>query len=203
KSDSPGNVAVPGFGRKFIGAASGSRLELHGKQKKSWTKLVATVSPGCQPLYDSKKQAKRGRTGIWLNVWSANGTSLGLFTYRLEGHKRRNILTNLANKIKHIPDGRIVSVAVFKSLGKPTRAFDNVYRAIEALGGTRIRQVGQNEPYVLIAETGRPDCAIERHTSRHQTSHDSLEASATFPHGDVVFRARRLVQFNLRYSQFW
>ncbi|KAK3713287.1 hypothetical protein RRG08_043868 [Elysia crispata] len=48
---------VPVFGRKFIGAASGSTLEIHGKQKKSWTKLVATLSPvrpgRCGLIYDS------------------------------------------------------------------------------------------------------------------------------------------------------
>ncbi|GFS25376.1 transmembrane protein 2 [Elysia marginata] len=50
--------SVPGFGRKFLGAAPASTLEIHGKHKKSWTKLVSTVSPAprgsCGVLYDSQ-----------------------------------------------------------------------------------------------------------------------------------------------------
>ena len=49
-------VVHPTFGQKFVGAASGSVLEMHGQPKKSWTKLTGTVTPNngsCGFVYDS------------------------------------------------------------------------------------------------------------------------------------------------------
>ncbi|KAK3713284.1 hypothetical protein RRG08_043866 [Elysia crispata] len=191
KSNSP--ETVTSFGRKFIGAAEGSKLEIHGKEKRSWTKLVATVAPQCQPLYDAKDNQEekkvKGKLGIYVNVWSANGTSLGLFTYRLKGHNTERVLTNLANRLKHIPDGKIVSIAVLKSMGPTSDQFNELYLAIESLGGAHIRHVGENEPYVLLSETGKPECAMEKHTKRYVDSEGGLEAAVTYPHGEMVFKA--------------
>ena len=33
------------FGQKYLGVASGGSLEIHGKDKLSWTRLTATLSP--------------------------------------------------------------------------------------------------------------------------------------------------------------
>ena len=35
----------PEFGRKFLGVKAGGTLEIHGKDKLSWTKLTKTVVP--------------------------------------------------------------------------------------------------------------------------------------------------------------
>ena len=40
----PGELNIPGFGEKFIGVRAGGTLELHGKDKPSWTKLTSTVT---------------------------------------------------------------------------------------------------------------------------------------------------------------
>lgn len=38
-SGEPGELNIPSFGEKFIGVEEGGVLELHGKDKLSWTKL--------------------------------------------------------------------------------------------------------------------------------------------------------------------
>ena len=55
RSNSAQNIAD--FGRKFVGVANGGKLEMHGKFKKSWTKLTGTVAPSngsCGIVYDSE-----------------------------------------------------------------------------------------------------------------------------------------------------
>ena len=42
-SGEPGELDIPGFGEKFIGVRGNGTLELHGKEKHSWTKLTSTV----------------------------------------------------------------------------------------------------------------------------------------------------------------
>ncbi|RUS75792.1 hypothetical protein EGW08_016453 [Elysia chlorotica] len=180
---------VEAFGRKFIGTTQGSKLEIHGKKKRGWTKLVATVEPGSQPLYDAKKKDMNGKPGIWVNVWSPWGMSLGFFTYTLEKSNAR-IRRNLVNRLKRIPEGNIVALGVYKSIGEASDRHNELYQVIEGLGGAHIRDVGENEPYVLISQIGKPESAVEGHTKGDGKSDGELEAAVTYPLGALAFKAR-------------
>jgi len=43
--ESDEHVGDPDFGRKYVGVRAGGTLEIHGKDKKSWTKLAETLVP--------------------------------------------------------------------------------------------------------------------------------------------------------------
>ncbi|GFR73830.1 transmembrane protein 2-like [Elysia marginata] len=78
KSDSPVFVEGP-MGRKFVGVEAGGRLELHGKEKKSWTKLTGTVGPNpgsCGVVYDSENEQfnEEYQEGLHVVIWNADGT---------------------------------------------------------------------------------------------------------------------------------
>ncbi|GFO45238.1 transmembrane protein 2-like [Plakobranchus ocellatus] len=181
---------VPHFGRKFIGVANNGTLEIHGKQKKSWTKLVATVSPACPPLYDSWDTYQRKITGIWINVWNANGTLVSADAYETEGRNAERSISNLVGAIQTIPEGKIVALAVYKTIGSSSAMYNELFSAIEALGGTQIRHVGEFEPYVLIAAIGNPECGVQKLTKRQVGFDGAIEAEAKFTDGDVAFIAK-------------
>ncbi|GFS25364.1 transmembrane protein 2-like [Elysia marginata] len=148
---------VQGFGRKFVGASGGAKLEFHGREKKSWTKLVETVRPvpagQCGLVYDSQDVNFKKRLGIWVNVWNADGSLYKIETFDMQTSRRETSLANLAEMINSIPDGKIFAVSIFKTIGVASSVYDQVFHLMEGLGATQIRHVADCEPYVFVAET--------------------------------------------------
>ncbi|RUS75791.1 hypothetical protein EGW08_016452, partial [Elysia chlorotica] len=182
----------------FLGAAPGSTLEIHGKQKKSWTKLVATLSPvkrgSCGLIYDSADQDIKKRTGIWMNIWNSDGSLFSLEAFDLTESRVTLTIPDVVEKIRRIPFGKIVAIAVQKTIGTPTEMYEDLYTAIESLGGYQIRNVRDFEPYVLIAEKGKPSCAVEQavetHVERFPGVERPLETTTIFAHGHLAYFAR-------------
>ncbi|GFO45232.1 transmembrane protein 2-like [Plakobranchus ocellatus] len=205
KTNSPDEIK--GFGRKFIGGNPGSKIEIHGKQKQSWTKLIATVyptTPGpCGFVYDSLDVYVKRKFGIWINVWNADGTNLRLESFDLTRSNKDLTLATLATAIKNIPDGKILGVAIFKSLtfGPLTEGYEEVFKALEGLGASQIRHVGEYEPYVFIAEAGKTVCTEEQHTKRRPGYTGRVDASVKFDHGDLVFQAISVAEQNGKRDQ--
>ena len=52
------------------------------------------------------------------------------------------------------PDGSVVGLAVYLSIGTFSEPYNELYQAVEGLGGSQIRHVGEDEPYLLFAEKG-------------------------------------------------
>ncbi|KAK3084102.1 hypothetical protein FSP39_008198, partial [Pinctada imbricata] len=83
----PGELNIPGFGEKFIGVRKGGVLELHGKDKLSWTKVTSTV-PQVDPdqLYKYKhidSDNMKWRAGINLIRFTKDGSVIDHIHERL------------------------------------------------------------------------------------------------------------------------
>ncbi|RUS75795.1 hypothetical protein EGW08_016456, partial [Elysia chlorotica] len=101
---------VPGFGRKFIGATQGSKLEIHGKPKQSWTKLVETINPvkkdSCGYVYDSRDQNLGTKLGLHIHVWNFDGSLYDSHQYPTAGESAFKKSKNMYNYIEAIPVGK-------------------------------------------------------------------------------------------------
>ncbi|GFO06520.1 transmembrane protein 2-like [Plakobranchus ocellatus] len=192
---------VSDFGRKFIGAASGSKLEIHGEQKQSWTKLVETVEPvrmgSCGYVYDSRDENLGTRLGLHIHVWNFDGTVYDTHQYNTAGTSGQKKAKNMVKYIAGTPAGKIIAVAVYRTMGVPSPIFDELYTSIESLGGWKIRDVEEFEPYVLLAETGNTSNAIDNLNKRYGVA-GGLDASAALPIGDLVFKVTS-ISYNTNY----
>ncbi|KAK3713288.1 hypothetical protein RRG08_043869 [Elysia crispata] len=182
---------VEGFGRKFIGANTGGKIEFHGKEKKSWTKLVETIRPAlpgpCGCVYDSVEQTVKRRNGIYLNVWNADGTLFKLESFDMQSSRVANSLNDIVEMMKSFPDGKIFSMSIYKTIGVVTQHYEQFFKLMEDLGAKQIRHVGEFDPYVFIGETGKVDCIMEQHTPRRAGYLGPVEALVKFGLGDLVF----------------
>ena len=55
---------------------------------------------------------------------------------------------------EHTGVGKVVAVSVRVSIGQPLASWEQLYQAIETLGGEEIRNVQDREPYAFVAITG-------------------------------------------------
>ncbi|GFR79019.1 transmembrane protein 2-like [Elysia marginata] len=181
------------FGRKFIGVENGGKLEIHGKPKKSWTKLTGSVSPStdsCGVVFDSwrEKFGEEKEEGVHVIVWNPDGSvfDLGVFATKSGEQKDVDSFVRMMDGLMS-ETGKVVGIAVRGSLGKPQKSLEKLYLAIEKLGGRSIRQVKPKEPYTLVASIGHPATTREDHVTRYPDK-DLLQASAT-----LVLDTRHLV----------
>ncbi|GFO45244.1 transmembrane protein 2-like [Plakobranchus ocellatus] len=183
------------FGRKFVGANDGSRLEIHGKLKKSWTKLTRTVGPNkdsCGVVYDSSKEKFDEETlrGLHMVIWNPDGTVYDYGVFATEAGKQEEI-DSFIYKIGNITEvGKIIAVSVQENLGKPAAAWESLYQTIEKLGGNAIRGVKPFEAYSLVAVLGHPNRTEDMHAVRY--SGDDLvkaKVSLTLEARSLVFSA--------------
>ncbi|KAK3713278.1 hypothetical protein RRG08_043860 [Elysia crispata] len=194
KSNSAENIPGP-FGRKFVGVASGGRLEIHGKAKKSWTKLTGTVAPSngsCGIVYDSvnEKFDLEYQEGLHVVIWNPDGTVYDYGIFDTESGNMDHV-HNFVYKMGNLTAvGKIVAIAIHEDIGLPLTSWEPLYQAIEKLGGTKIRNVQPRDPYAFVAITGHPNTAKELHVPRSVTD-DSLQVSAslTLEARNLVFRA--------------
>ncbi|XP_048242407.1 cell surface hyaluronidase-like [Haliotis rufescens] len=170
---------VPGFGRKFIGVAAGGVLELHGREKTSWTKLATSIPAAdqtCGVVYNHKKTPYYRERGMGLHVvvWNLNGSlyDFGAFYTGENWHSTAD--KNLVKFLKIIPKNKVVALGVMRRLGiksKRRRNWKSVFSAIETLGGlttSRIRKVKDFESYAFITITGNPKVTMEQHVAREK-----------------------------------
>ncbi|GFO45235.1 transmembrane protein 2, partial [Plakobranchus ocellatus] len=130
------------------------------------------------------------RRGIWINVWNPDSSLYHLETFETIGSRAANSIARIVEIIKKTPFGKVISLAVYKTLGTPSAVFEDFYLAVEGLGSSLIRKVGEYEPYVIIAEKGKANCLIEKLTKRPEGVTGGLDASATFTLGDIAFMSR-------------
>ncbi|RUS91901.1 hypothetical protein EGW08_000303, partial [Elysia chlorotica] len=154
QSNSAENVPGP-FGRKFVGVASGGRLEIHGKPKKSWTKLTGTVAPSngsCGIVYDSVNEQFNSeyQEGLHVVIWNPDGTVYDYGIFDTES----GVMDHVHNFVYKMGIGKIVAIAIHEDIGLPLASWEPLYQAIENLGGTQIRNVQAKDPYAFVAITG-------------------------------------------------
>lgn len=107
---------VPEFGKKFIGVGPEGVLELHGRQKVSWTLLSKTVhfSGLAYGHYTFKKNFYRG-----LNVRVIDqDTAEVLEVLKFDTHEFAEESLKLQNLLKNGHPGRIIAIAVGDSAAK-------------------------------------------------------------------------------------
>ncbi|GFN91401.1 transmembrane protein 2-like [Plakobranchus ocellatus] len=156
-------VEDPEFGKKFIGVDAGGRLEIHGKDKLSWTKLTSTSGPAtqdCGLVFDSRGSSfstERGE-GIHMTLWKKDGS---LFDHALflteHATAAASNMRRFLTYVQDLPSGVVVGLSVFEDLGRVNDSalpWDAVYQALEMLGAKQARDIGQFEPYALVTITG-------------------------------------------------
>ncbi|KAK7487427.1 hypothetical protein BaRGS_00021389, partial [Batillaria attramentaria] len=132
-----GQYSVAGFGEKFIGVADGGTLELHGKNKLSWTKLTSTVQKRSAEngfFYDKLADDSIDNNNRGLVTYILNGTghmTHSSFTYTVGGSGRRHSEPpKLITALNAVKDGETVVMAVQKNtIGSID--MDPLYDAIE------------------------------------------------------------------------
>ncbi|XP_067656207.1 inactive cell surface hyaluronidase CEMIP2-like [Haliotis asinina] len=172
---------VPDFGRKFIGVTAGGVLELHGREKMSWTKLATSIPAAdqtCGVVYNHMDTDYGKETGMGLHVvvWNQDG-SLYDFGAFYTGETRKSDAERLFLKLLSIiPTGRVVAISVMRRLGvevRPDWNWEAIYSAVETLGGlkrSRIRDVKDREAYAFITMTGSPNVTMEQHVAAQENT---------------------------------
>ncbi|XP_076471153.1 cell surface hyaluronidase CEMIP2-like [Babylonia areolata] len=151
------------YTRKLIIIRAGAELELHGAEKKSWTKLTATipsVDSLCATVFDIEdSDYKESASGLQVIVWNPDGT---LFDFNVFNMKANT--GSFAKYMSEIPDGKIVGVAVSQSVGDTeddSVDWESVYKAMETLGAQQIRSVSPHDAYAFVVLKGQKASAKE------------------------------------------
>ncbi|XP_041366995.1 cell surface hyaluronidase-like [Gigantopelta aegis] len=177
KSDS--SLKVDGFGRKFIGVKSGGKLEFHGEDKLSWTKLAQTIPAArqtCGIIYDHKNTPydKEWATGIHAIAWNLDGSVYDFGPFVLGEPWDDEAEKHLVTFLNGVPKNTVVALAVHENLGvgvKPQRDWELLFKTVETLGGidsgkSLLRNVKDKEAYAFIAVKGQKEYTSEQHVPR-------------------------------------
>ncbi|XP_078678580.1 cell surface hyaluronidase CEMIP2-like [Branchiostoma floridae x Branchiostoma belcheri] len=165
-------------GKQFLVTAGGT-LEIHGRQKLSWTQLAQTVPAGGLPrgtyYYDSYNRWTRGVNVRAIDETSGAVVDLADFdTYDSAEESRR-----LANFIERIPSGRIVALAANDEASRWLE--DSAKRKIRELGSVEVDSLGHRDPWAFVGVKGDPSAAIERRIAYVDTNvTGTTSVSATF-----------------------
>ncbi|GFR70414.1 transmembrane protein 2-like [Elysia marginata] len=197
--------ADPEFGRKYIAVDAGGLLEIHGQDKLSWTKLTATTGPAakdCGLVYDGRDKSfsKERGEGIHLTVWKEDGTFFDhtLFLTEHPSAAAGN-MQKFLTYVQELPRGVVVGVAVYEDLGRVSDTslpWDMVYQALEMLGAKHAREVGEFEPYALVAITGDGGNNTKETVwtgTKEATQTREVEAKVAIPSTQLTFVARSTV----------
>ncbi|XP_070552180.1 cell surface hyaluronidase-like isoform X2 [Ptychodera flava] len=173
KSDDPGVPEDCEFGRKFIGVGHGGSLNLHGKDKLSWTKLNRTahkMTLDTGMLYDHRS-TEYGATrtkGLYVTSWYPNGTlfAFGIFkTSEQQSIEREK--TKFVNFLEAIPEGYVVAIAIRREFARvPGADYGPIFAATEDIasiprGASKLRKTRTFDAYALLAVKGQNQYTLE------------------------------------------
>ncbi|XP_063436803.1 uncharacterized protein LOC134718239 [Mytilus trossulus] len=157
-------------GQKFICVAQGGTLELHGKDKLSWTKLDKTVNPlkvGDGIFYQHQKTSLTDQDWFsGLRVYEFDASSKQVIktkVFYLSGQNEyftNKGLAEIGPFIDSISAGSVVGIALLRTL-VGTADLSDVYDTIESLGASRIRDVDNDDAYTFIVIKGDTSSAVE------------------------------------------
>ncbi|XP_061181065.1 cell migration-inducing and hyaluronan-binding protein-like [Saccostrea echinata] len=195
--DEPEGTNVPSFGDKFIGVEEGGTLELHGKDKRSWTKLTKTAPKYDKTLGDIYKHRDNSPSrspGVFVYHFSVsvpedydlvNDKAVlvsGSIHQRLDywnQDKVNSAIANLTNFLNGIPDGDIFAIATQKNfLG--SKDASAIYSVMDALGATAFKLATTNDAYVAIGLKGHTSTVQEVLGGDASGGADYNEASITY-----------------------
>ncbi|XP_048756053.2 protein DDB_G0287365-like isoform X2 [Ostrea edulis] len=177
-----GDVAIPGFGEKFIGVERGGVLHIHGSDQRSWTKLTHTVPKlkegQISDIYNDGER-KTKYQGIVMYVWDAASGKLeqstGVFS------AGRNTITGSGNQceadenaqqfeqiINSVADGKIIGFALRKQLFRHRRVnYAMFYEIFETFafgkvtGVSRIRDMRLHDAWSFVMRKGDTNTSQE------------------------------------------
>ncbi|XP_069121969.1 cell surface hyaluronidase-like [Argopecten irradians] len=190
-----GQYDVIGFGEKFIGVDSGGILELHGREKLSWTKLNQTVpklTQGHGYVYSHKEsdlwKKEDWMEGVGAYVIDPMTDEVEKFrVFYLSGRNEK--MTNYHIRdvrpfLKGITPGKLLFLSVQHSLINSSElswVFDELEEfAFGSVSGRGLfRQVKDGDAYVMIAKAGDPSFTIERKHNGSMSKISSVSAKCT------------------------
>ncbi|KAI8511538.1 hypothetical protein Bbelb_106380, partial [Branchiostoma belcheri] len=146
-------------GKQFL-VTTGGTMEVHGRQKLSWTQLAQTVPAGGLPrgtyYYDSYNRWTRGVNIRAIDETSGSVVDLADFdTYDSDEESRR-----LADFIERIPSGRIVALAANDEASRWLE--DSAKSKIRELGSVEVDSLGHRDPWAFVGVKGDPSAAVEQ-----------------------------------------
>ncbi|KAK3763654.1 hypothetical protein RRG08_056596 [Elysia crispata] len=164
------------FGQKYIGVASGGRLELHGERKMPWVKLNQTLdTPDTleAPYFDSKKDAieeykSEGIVAVVINP--ENGLVRAAATFNVGTNSRYwfgKDEPRFVSFMDWIPANHVVMLASQKTALSSEHNTTSVLEALEKaiyckVGRSRLRSMQPEEVWVAIAVKEQPWRTQER-----------------------------------------
>ncbi|XP_033732108.1 cell surface hyaluronidase-like [Pecten maximus] len=190
-----GEYDVIGFGEKFIGVDSGGILELHGREKVSWTKLNRTVpklTQGHGYVY-SHKESHLWKKDDWMEgvgAYVIDPMTDEVETFRMFYLSGRNEqmtkyhIRDVRPFLKAILPGKLLFLSVQHSLVNSSD-LSWVFDELEAFafgsvsGQGLFRKVQDGDAYVMIAKAGDPSFTIERKHNGSLSKISSISAKCT------------------------
>ncbi|KAK7090198.1 cell surface hyaluronidase-like [Littorina saxatilis] len=168
--------------RKVILVSPEGTLEIHGKEKTSWTKLAQTIPrrtdiPRCTVVYDhtnlqTNQMARDAGKGYNIIVWNEDGTVFDFLP-------RLTDFNDLKSHIDSVPTGKVIGMYPINETpccmkGKDAEGFGVLHDVVQnVLGGTLITSVRRvDDMYVLLTRKGNKQSTLEYFESKGRESAD-------------------------------
>ncbi|XP_063277982.1 inactive cell surface hyaluronidase CEMIP2 isoform X2 [Prinia subflava] len=187
---------VPEFGKKFIGVGPEGTLELHGRQKVSWTLLSRTIyfSGLAYGHYTFKKNFSRG-----LNVRVIDqDTAEVLEVLKFDTHEFAEESLKLQNLLKNGHPGRIIAIAVGDSAAK--NLLEETRVTIQNLLGSKfVRGLSYRQAWALVGVIGGGNSSCNesvRNYENHSTGGKALAQKEFFTVDGQKFVVRAYSEWN-------
>ncbi|XP_062455906.1 inactive cell surface hyaluronidase CEMIP2 [Rhea pennata] len=187
---------VPEFGKKFIGVGPEGTLELHGRQKVSWTLLSKTInfSGLAYGHYTFKKNFSRG-----LNVRVIDqDTAEVLEVLKFDTHQFSEESLKLQNLLKKGSPGRIVAIAVGDSAAK--NLLRETRLTIQNLLGSKfVTGLSYRQAWALVGVIGGGNSSCNesvRNYENHSTGGKALAQKEFFTVDGQKFVVRAYSEWN-------
>ncbi|KAM4039272.1 cell migration-inducing and hyaluronan-binding protein isoform 1-T2 [Anomaloglossus baeobatrachus] len=189
-----GEIPHDYFGHKCIGLGNGGTLEIHGEKKMSWTFLGKTLHPGGMSEGGYFFQKSWGHRGIIVHTIDPK-TGDVTHADRFDTYKSKDESTRMANYIKSVPEGTILSVAVND---EGSRHLDDAAKKVMTkLGSRHFLHLGFRHPWSFITVKGDPSSSVEDHVEYK----GSRGSAVTRVH--KLFQAENGEHFNVSLSSEW
>ncbi|XP_020497083.1 cell migration-inducing and hyaluronan-binding protein [Labrus bergylta] len=182
------------FGRKYIGVGTGGTLEIHGKEKLSWTFLNKTIHPGESNQNNYMFQRSWGNRGIIIHLISPK-TGEVLHIDRFDTYRTKDESHRLAKYIDGVEVGLILAMVVNDEGSNNLE--ESAKKSLSRLGSQHIRSLGFRHPWTFVVTKGDTSCVAEDHAI-YQGTRDSSEARSS-----CAFHSSYGEDFNITASSQW